>query len=178
MGLTGRETQDFSAIKNTHKSQRFKISERKLVSHADVSSRRNRATAEGMLQLQKARTELARGSFHYRAAAACNRSVSLNRFVTKCYFTQMSGVLLYCLPRFYFECLSWCICPFIMYETCMTWRLWSILWGRWINTCNCICRTYCLVTEPFSGAELSAAGMDVTLEVNWCSRGNPTCSDI
>ena len=105
-------------------------------------------------------------------------SLSLNRFVTKYDFTQMSGVLLYCLPRFYFECLSWCICPFIMYETCMTWRLWSILWGRWINICNCICRTYCLVTEPFSGAELSAAGMDVTLEVNWCSRGNPTCSDI
>ena len=71
------ETQDLSVVKRTLTNPNAsKYLREKLVSRADVSSRHTRATTEGMLQLPKVRTEIAKRSFYCRAAAAWNRIIT------------------------------------------------------------------------------------------------------
>ena len=71
------DAQDFSFIKRTLKNpDSSKHLREKLLSRADVSSRQTRATAGGMLQLPRVRTEHAKRGFHFRAAAAWNRRIT------------------------------------------------------------------------------------------------------
>ena len=71
------DAQDFSFIKRTLTNpDSSKHLREKLLRRADVSSRQTRATAGGMLQLPRGRTEHAKRGFHFRAAAAWNRRIT------------------------------------------------------------------------------------------------------
>ena len=120
------------------KEHKIEIKKR-IVSRADVYSRRTRATTEGMIQLPKVSTKLAERTTEMLRHGT-GSSLGLNRSVTVRDFTQWwSGVLWCCLPNFYFAWFCSCFYRFIMYETCMTWLPGSILRGLWINICIRIC---------------------------------------